>query len=310
MRSTGAYAAVVRLACFLSLTVALGCGADEPATSTGGGGTITGTGGEGALGAGGGGVSSSGGFGGDGVAGGGGNGGAGGVMTDADSDGIADALESQWARDFFPFLALHPDDGCTLHGVLYRLSPHPEDGGLIMIWYDVLYEIDCGLNGHVGDNEVFSALVDPQLGVLALRAISHQGTLCEVTTTCGDLPGCDPCRIEQGRPVIFASKDKHGGYVDEGRCDLSVICDFGGCEAATPSDPPMVNAGEPGRAARQQPHQPGLHQRRERLVGAGAHEFRSLERRRFRQRRQRRRRPSGSLVRHRAGGLRAIGCAR
>jgi hypothetical protein len=177
------------------------------------------------------------------------------MMVDVDGDGLDDALEQQLAAAYYPFFAIHGDDGCSLHGVLYRLTPHPADSTKLMIWYDVLYERDCGLNGHVGDNEVFSALVDPAQvapdGILALRAISHQGTPCERVTTCGSLDNCAACAFaERGGamfPIVFSSKDKHGGYVDEGTCDASFICDFGGCEAGAVADEPVfVNAGEPG----------------------------------------------------------------
>jgi len=46
--------------------------------------------------------------------------------------------------------------------------------------------------------------------------------------------------------VGYASKNKHGGYVDETSCDLNVICDFGGCtldSMATTTG--FVSAGEP-----------------------------------------------------------------
>jgi hypothetical protein len=181
-------------------------------------------------------------------------GGAAPMVVDGDGDGIDDALEDDIARAYYPFFSLHPDDGCPLHGVLFRLSPHPDDASKLMIWYDVLYQDDCGVNGHVGDNELFGALIDPTLpapaGILALRAISHQGTLCERVTTCGSLAGCAPCttatRNGESYPVVFSSKDKHGGYVVEASCDQNVICDFGGCGVGAADDPAMVNAGEPG----------------------------------------------------------------
>lgn len=171
--------------------------------------------------------------------------------ADADSDGIDDGVEAVMATDYFPYLSLDPTDQCPLQGVVYRLTPHPLDASKIHIWYDLLYERDCGLNGHVGDDEVFGVMADPQVaaaaGILAVRAISHQATLCERTTTCGTLPGCEACTIGTVmRPVVFSSKNKHGGYVKESTCDQNVVCDSGGCTlAAAPATPPMVNAGEP-----------------------------------------------------------------
>lgn len=177
-------------------------------------------------------------------------------FTDQDGDGLDDAKELSIAESHFPFHALAPDDACPRLGVLFRASPHPKDATKWVIRYVVLFENDCGAGGHVGDDEVAGVLVDPSLpapaGLLALRAISHQGTLCEKVTTCGSLPGCTPCKTGtkngQAYPVLFSSKNKHGGYVDEGTCDANFICDFGGCTLNPVSTTPaFVNAGEPGK---------------------------------------------------------------
>jgi hypothetical protein len=175
---------------------------------------------------------------------------------DLDGDGLDDADEQLWASQYYPFYAIHPSDGCKTHGVVFRLSPHPKNAGRITIWYDVLYDDDCGGAGHAGDDEVFGVVADPARagadGILAVRAISHQGTPCERTTTCGKCQGMSTCSTELRNgakyPVVYASKDKHGSYTDKGTCDSSFICDFGGCGIATPADaPPLVNAGEPGK---------------------------------------------------------------
>jgi hypothetical protein len=176
-------------------------------------------------------------------------------FNDVDQDGIDDAVEDSWASDYFPYLSIHPSDGCPTHGLLVRVSPHPTEKGRVMIWYDVLYNDDCGANGHVGDDEVFGVVIDPTKpapgGILAERAISHQGTLCEQTTTCGQCTGMTACatatRNGKAYPLMFPSKDKHGNYADQGTCNASIICDFGGCALSAAADaPPFVNAGEPG----------------------------------------------------------------
>lgn len=176
-------------------------------------------------------------------------------FVDGDGDGLDDNTELAVAQAYFPFYSIAPDDKCPRSGVLFRATPHPADKTKIAIWYIVLYEKDCGATGHVGDDEGFGAVIDPKLpspaGILALRAISHQGTLCEKTTTCGSLPGCSPCKTAdksgQAFPVVFASVNKHGGYTDEGTCDANFICDFGGCTLnPSPATQPFANAGEPG----------------------------------------------------------------
>ena len=177
-------------------------------------------------------------------------------QPDLDGDGIADALEATLAKSYFPYLSIAPKDSCPVHGVLYRLTKHPADASKIMVWYVVLFDRDCGALGHAGDDEVFGAVIDPSkpapAGLLALRAISHQGTLCQKITTCGSLPKCTACttatRDGVSMPVVFASVNKHGSYVSEKTCDLNFICDLGGCTLnSKPSSPPMVNAGEPGK---------------------------------------------------------------
>jgi hypothetical protein len=174
--------------------------------------------------------------------------------ADLDGDGLDDLEEARLARSFLPFLALRDDDACKLHGIIFRLTPSA--GERVMIWYDVLYERDCGLNGHAGDNEGIGVLADRRrpgpAGILAVRAISHQGTPCEAVTTCGACGGLPECargaRAGLEYPVVFHSKNKHGGFTDKARCDRSIVCDFGGC--ALPSaapDSPLVNVGEPAR---------------------------------------------------------------
>lgn len=186
----------------------------------------------------------------------GGTAGSGGASQDADGDGLDDASELEIATSYYPFYSVAPDDKCPLHGVLFRATPHPADATKIAIWYVVLFEKDCGATGHAGDDEVFGAIVDPKLpapsGLLAVRAISHQGTLCEQKGTCGTLPSCKPCKtaLKNGQPtfVVYPSVNKHGNYVDEGQCDLSFVCDFGGCTLnPQPDAPAFANAGEPGK---------------------------------------------------------------
>lgn len=173
---------------------------------------------------------------------------------DLDGDGIPDALEAKIAAEYAPFFSVHPSDGCKTHGILYRIAPHPKEKGRLMMWFDVLFEKDCGANGHVGDNEMSGVVIDPSkpapAGILAVRSISHQNTACQRITTCGQCGGMTACTtgIRNGIavPVIFASKDKHGTYIDKATCDASFICDFGGCALApTPSTSLLVNAGEP-----------------------------------------------------------------
>jgi hypothetical protein len=135
-----------------------------------------------------------------------------------------------------------------------RVRPHPDDATRVHIIYDHLFQNDCGLGGHVGDNEVFAVTVDPSLpppaGIRAIRAISHQGTLCERTSNCGACGGgmaaCSTAMVGgEAWPVVYSSKDKHAGYVELGTCNPITACGDTCALAAASAAPPMVNAGEP-----------------------------------------------------------------
>jgi hypothetical protein len=191
--------------------------------------------------------------------GGAGQGGAGeggtGPSSDGDGDGLDDSDEQMLAETYLPFLSVVPDDGCALGGIVFRVHPHPMNPALVHIVYDHLFEKDCGALGHVGDNEVFGATVDPNVpppaGILALRAVTHQGELCEKTTECGSCNGLPACSTttkngKDGWPVVFSSKDKHATYVEQGECNF-LSC-FDSCSLAPmEADTPLVNAGEPDK---------------------------------------------------------------
>lgn len=180
-------------------------------------------------------------------------------VVDDDGDGIDDELELELASDYLPFIALSPDDGCTRAGLLVRVRPHPADATKILIVYDHLFETDCGLDGHTGDNEVFGVAVDPALppptGILAIKTASHQNTPCERITQCTTCSNdsrtqCDRAVISgvpggAMYPVVYASKDKHGQYATKGSCGFGTC--FDRCEANDVAHrPPIANAGEPG----------------------------------------------------------------
>jgi len=172
---------------------------------------------------------------------------------DQDGDGLEDAYEAALARDYLPYLSDDPADGCALSGIVYRARPHPGDPAYVVITHVRVYHEDCGyFNGHRGDDEVFGVTIDPRVpapaGILAMRAIGHQDTLCEGVTECGACPGQQACTTApvagEPVPVVFASRNKHANYVVP--CALTACLDR--CALApTPTVPPLVNAGEPGR---------------------------------------------------------------
>jgi hypothetical protein len=175
-------------------------------------------------------------------------------IVDEDQDGLDDAFELQVANDYLPYVAVDPGDGCALDGIIARVRPHPADPSKILIVYDHLFQNDCGLGGHIGDDEVFSIAIDPNVpppaGILAIKAISHQGTPCERDSECATCSGDSrsPCDLGMINgltyPVVYASKDKHGQYATKSSCGFGTC--FDSCTLApAPVHPPIVNAGEP-----------------------------------------------------------------
>jgi hypothetical protein len=177
------------------------------------------------------------------------------AITDLDGDGLDDARETQLAIAYMPFVSLDPGDGCALDGMVVRVRPHPADPTKVLIVYDHLFQHDCGLGGHVGDDEAFGIAIDPAIpppaGILAIRTASHQGTLCERDTQCSTCSGdprgaCDLAAAGGAMwPVLYASKDKHGQYATRSSCGLGTCFDTCTLNAQRVA-PPVVNVGEPG----------------------------------------------------------------
>ncbi len=175
--------------------------------------------------------------------------------VDLDQDGIPDSVEDQMVHDYLPFLSVEANDSCPLGALLYRARPHPMDPSLVHVIVVHLYERDCGPGPHAGDDEVFGMTIDPSIrppeGILAVRAIAHQNTPCQKITDCGRCSGATACstgtRMGAPYPVVFSSKNKHGSYLSlsacDGACFITNFCDL----APTPDEPPILNAGEPGR---------------------------------------------------------------
>jgi hypothetical protein len=176
-----------------------------------------------------------------------------GGTNDRDHDGLDDGDELAWAQQYLPYLSLSPEDHCPTAGIIVRVTPHATPG-FVHIVYDVLYDNDCGLGGHVGDDERFATTIDPAMpspdGIVAIRAISHKGSVCEMTSECGRCSGEGACQTLPKNgvpwPAVWASRDKHGNYVDRSStCQLIGTCLDDCDDRATPAALPLVNVGEP-----------------------------------------------------------------
>jgi hypothetical protein len=180
-------------------------------------------------------------------------GGAAPTPTDRDADGLDDAAELMYAQRYLPYLSLSPDEDCPTMGIIVRVTPHPT-AGFVQLLYDVLYNDDCGIGGHIGDDERFGMTIDPAQpppgGIVALKAISHKGTVCAKTSACGRCAGLTACqtlpRDGTAWPAVFIAKDKHGNYVDGSEtCAITSTCLDQCATNPTPAMPPIVNVGEP-----------------------------------------------------------------
>jgi hypothetical protein len=177
------------------------------------------------------------------------------ASSDRDGDDLADDVEEQLARDYLPYVSLDPVDGCPLSGFVARVRKHPADSTKVLIVYSHLYQNDCGLGGHVGDNEAFGIAIDPAIpapgGIQAIRTASHQGTPCQRTTECSTCSNDSRTRCDLAMdagtqwPVLYASKDKHGQYASMSGCPLFGTC-FDQCTLNSSRQiAPIVNVGEP-----------------------------------------------------------------
>ena len=173
--------------------------------------------------------------------------------NDQDQDGLDDAQEQMWAEQYLPYVSVAPDEDCPTSGLVVRVSPHPTSG-FIQIRYDFLYNEDCGIGGHIGDDENLAITIDPSMpppnGIVAITGIPHKGSECQKTTTCGRCAGLDACAtLAIGGtqwPAVWPAKNKHGNYVNRSNtCDLLNTCLDECQDNSSPTRPPIVNVGEP-----------------------------------------------------------------
>jgi hypothetical protein len=172
--------------------------------------------------------------------------------NDADRDQLDDAMELAWAQQYLPYLSMSPEDHCPTAGIVVRVEPLAM--GFVRIRYDVLYDQDCGIGGHVGDDERFAMTINPAMpppqGIVTIKAVSHKGSECGKESDCGQCAGQHACQTldKNGTPwpAVWAARDKHGNYVDRSStCRIENTCLDDCDDSATPAALPIVNVGEP-----------------------------------------------------------------
>ncbi len=175
------------------------------------------------------------------------------TASDRDGDGLDDAMELAWAQQYLPFLSISPEDHCPTAGIVVRVEPLPTPG-FVRVRYDVLYNQDCGVGGHIGDDERFAMTINvmmpPPDGIVTIKAVSHKGSACEKESDCGRCAGEMACAtmVKNGTPwpAVWAARDKHGNYVDRATfCQVTNTCLDDCDDNPTPAALPIVNVGEP-----------------------------------------------------------------
>src|SRR5579871_1026538 len=170
------------------------------------------------------------------------------VFLDADGDGLDDAFEREIAERNFPRLSVDPYDACPgPRLLLYRVRRHPSRADRFAVTYVDLYNRDCGTwNGHLGDNESFAITFAPDAApcpaaTVGFIADAHRHTACESISTCATTPETGAC-AKNGAITVYASRDKHGSYLDKDTCEDNCFDKCGDLVAAAV---PLVDTGQP-----------------------------------------------------------------
>jgi hypothetical protein len=182
-----------------------------------------------------------------------------GGQTDADRDGIDDALERRLLVEFAPTFVLSAKecDGLPAefrvdvarpevvarNGTIYgRVTPHGANS--VEAHYYHLWARDCGRFGHDLDVEHVSALLVERNGRWQAEhwyAAAHEDTVCDASAIA-------PARALDARdkgPRIWVSRGKHASFLSKGACKWGCggdVCDSG--RTFRPAN--IVNLGEAG----------------------------------------------------------------
>ncbi|MBX9604031.1 MAG: hypothetical protein K2X35_23700 [Bryobacteraceae bacterium] len=186
------------------------------------------------------------------------------AATDADGDGLDDALEQQLLERFQPtlFVSATDCDGLpaemtpglgepvvaarngTLYGHVIR------NGARIEVRYFHLWGRDCGRFGHALDAEHIAGLLEAdhpdapagEWKAIAWYAGAHEDTMCELSTAAK----ASVLRAEHHGPAVWVSNGKHASYFDPKHCAAG--CGGDVCHSNRRlRSPAIVNLGEAGK---------------------------------------------------------------
>jgi hypothetical protein len=146
---------------------------------------------------------------------------------DADEDGLVDDCEYEVAAAFAPQLALSGFDACSAREPYFavRQASPPRT---LSIFYAIAYHSDCGLEGHEGDSEFI--IVNVETGgttsnwrVSSATLSAHWHSQVDQTATLSGWSlgyGSEP---QLGKPLIWASENKHANYHSQSACNSGVF---------------------------------------------------------------------------------------
>jgi len=186
------------------------------------------------------------------------------AVTDADGDGLDDALEDAVAARFFPYVWFDSGEnyGCTDPATptnpgtaVARVRRHPGDPAKIAVSYAILYRRDCGDwygGSHNGDVEPFTMTLAPNggcpygYGAYSLKTTGHTGTSFEHSDQRWLGNSCTWGRQAGGSPYvakIYSAENKHANYAYLGTCEDGAAGNDHCSESFTRAYT-VVNAGE------------------------------------------------------------------
>lgn len=182
---------------------------------------------------------------------------------DLDHDGIADSLEQSLLEKFRPRFLISTRDCASQpaefvtgalepviaarNGAVYGqvFSPAPES---VEIHYFLLWDRDCGRNGHAFDVEHVSALLasasalQPETAKASLwYAGAHEDTVCDTSSA----TRASSLGAEEHGPKVWVSSGKHAMFLSRSHCGRG--CGGDNCDDAVElsSNAPVINLGEP-----------------------------------------------------------------
>jgi hypothetical protein len=183
--------------------------------------------------------------------------------TDADRDGLSDALENALLAKYSPTFMINRDD-CSVRpaqfvagaesptvmeedGTIYgQAFPRKGHAGEVELHYYHLWRKDCGEMGHALDTEHVSAVIQLGSDVGGSRALywyaaAHEDTVCDAS----QMTRAETIEAVDHGAKVWISAGKHASFLSESLCTHG--CGGDRCEEMEPlKTKQIINLGELG----------------------------------------------------------------